>query len=122
MENYSNQKIVDKTKSFKEIKAKYSKESKIKLYPEKDIIKYLPNNYDKNDVKYEYNGIETVTPFTKEKLGTLKIYYKEDLLDNQTIYLKQKIPFSITNFIKENIIIASLVTISIIIIIIKRAI
>ena len=122
MENYSNQKIVDKTKSFKEIKEKYSKESKIKLYPEKDIIKYLPNNYDKNDVKYEYNGIETVTPFTKEKLGTLKIYYKEDLLDNQTIYLKQKIPFSITNFIKENIIIASLVTISIIIIIIKRAI
>ncbi len=121
IQNYSNQKIVDKNKPFKKLNVKYSKKTKIELYPEKDIIKYLPNDYDKNNIRYIYDGVEEVTPFTKEKLGTLKIYYKEDLLDNQTIYLKEKIPFSIINFIKEHIIIASLVTISIIILIIKRA-
>lgn len=122
IQNYSNQKIVDKEISFKTLKTKYAKEDNVKLYPEKDIIKYIPNDYDKNDIKYEYNGINEITPSTKGKLGTLKIYYKDELLDTQKIYLNEKINFSIQKFIKINIIPISL-TITIllsIIIILKR--
>ena len=122
IQNYSNQKIVNKEISFKTLKTKYAKEDNVKLYPEKDIIKYIPNDYDKNDIKYEYNGINEITPSTKGKLGTLKIYYKDELLDTQKIYLNEKINFSIQKFIKINIIPISL-TITIllsIIIILKR--
>lgn len=120
IENYSNQKIVDKTVSFKTLKTKYAKENKIKIYPKKDITKYLPNNYDKKDIKYEYNGENEVTPFTKNKLGTLKIYYKDELLEEQTIYLKNKLHFSIVNFIKDNILIIIIFIVIILFILIKK--
>ena len=117
--NYSNQKIVDKNNSFKTLKTKYAKEKEVKLYPSKDVIKYLPNDYKKEDVKYVYNGEEVVTPFTKGKLGTLKIYYKDKLINTQKIYLNKKISLSIIEVIKENIIII-LVIFILLIILLKR--
>ena len=119
IQNYSNQKIVDKNISYKTLKTKYSKETKIKLYPSKDIIKYLPNNYEKKDIKYEYNGVEEVTPFTKNKLGTLKIYYQNKLIRKENVYLKNRPSFSLIAFIKSNIIVIPLTII--LIILIKRA-
>lgn len=119
IQNYSNQKIVDKNISYKTLKTKYSKETKIKLYPSKDIIKYLPNNYEKKDIKYDYNGVEEVTPFTKNKLGTLKIYYQNKLIRKENVYLKNRPSFSLIAFIKSNIIVISLTII--LIILIKRA-
>lgn len=122
IQNYSNQKIVDKRKSFKILETKYAKEGKIKLYPSKNIIKYLPNNYNKNNIKYEYDGVEKVTPFTKRKLGTLKIYYKNELLYEETVYLKGKLHFSILNFIKTNTLsILGFIFIIILITLLKRA-
>lgn len=101
--NYSNIKIVDKTKKFKTLNTKYTKEKKIKLYPNKDIVKYLPNNYNKDEVTLKYQGVKEITPFTKNKLGTLKIYYQNKLLDTQIVYLNTKVHFSLIEFIKENI-------------------
>ena len=103
IENYSNIKIVDKRKSFKTLNTKYTKEKKIKLYPNKDIVKYLPNNYNKDEVTLKYQGVKEITPFTKNKLGTLKIYYQNKLLDTQIVYLNTKVHFSLIEFIKENI-------------------
>ena len=119
-ENYSNIKIIDKNKSFKTLKTKYAKEEKIKICPSKDVIKYLPNNYNKEDVKIKYKGIEEITPFTKEKIGKINIYYKDKLIDTQKIYLKEKIHLSIINILKENILI--IIILILLAIIIKRAI
>lgn len=101
--NYSNQKIVDKTKSYKTLKTKYLEDDKIKLYPKDDIIKYLPNDYDKSDLKYVYDGVEEVDIFTDKILGTLKIYYKDDLLSKQKVILDSKPKFSIFKFFKANL-------------------
>ncbi|MBR3198647.1 MAG: D-alanyl-D-alanine carboxypeptidase [Bacilli bacterium] len=120
IENYSNIKIIDKNKSFKTLKTKYAKEEKIKICPSKDVIKYLPNNYNKEDVKIKYKGIEEITPFTKEKIGKINIYYKDKLIDTQKIYLKEKIHLSIINILKENILI--IIILILLAIIIKRAI
>ncbi len=125
--NYNNQKIVNKNKPFKTIKTKYTKNETLNLYPTKDITKYLNNNYNKKDVKYVYNGKEEVTPFDKKGkiLGTLKIYYKNKLLDTQKITLNQTLKFDLFSLIKQEkiiiIIIISLILILIIIILKKRA-
>lgn len=103
IENYSNQKVVDKKISFKTLKTKYTKEDNYKIYPTKDIIKYLPNDYDKEKVVYKYNGLEELNTTTKGKIGTVKIYYDSKLLDTQKIYLKNKLHFSLEKFIKINI-------------------
>ena len=125
--NYNNQKIVNKNKPFKSIKTKYTKNETLNLYPTKDITKYLNNNYNKKDVKYVYNGKEEVTPFDKKGkiLGTLKIYYKNKLLDTQKITLNQTLKFDLFSLIKQEkiiiIIVISLLLILIIIILKKRA-
>lgn len=124
--NYNNQKIVNKNKPFKTIKTKYTKNENLNLYPNKNITKYLNNNYNKKDIKLIYNGIEEVTPFDKKgkTLGTLKIYYKDELLDTQKITLNQTLKFDLISLIKqEKIIIIIVISLLILIILIlkKRA-
>lgn len=121
IKKYNNQKIVDKTKSFKKIKTKYIKENYVKLYPEKDIIKYLPDNYKKEDIILKYKGKNIIKYNDKGKIGTLKIYYKNKLLDTQNIMIKRKYKFSLKKYIKENLMIISVIII-LLIIIIKRVI
>lgn len=101
--NYGNQKIVDKNKPFKTIKTKYTKNNTLKLYPNKNITMYLKNDYNKNDVKYVYQGKQELTPFIKQgtTIGTLKIYYKDKLLDTQNIQLKEHLKFNFLTFIDQ---------------------
>ena len=99
--NYGNHKIVDKNISFKTIGTRYLKQNKIDLYPSKDVIKYVPNNYSKDDINYEYDGINEVTPFTRKDAGILKIYYKDELIDTQKIYLNGIYNISIIKVLKS---------------------
>ena len=103
--NYNNQTVVDKNKSFKTIKVKYSDIQNLKLYPTKNIVKYLENNYNPKDIKLVYDGKEEITSLDKKGtiLGTLKIYYQDELLDTQKIILNKKINFSLVSFLQENI-------------------
>ena len=120
--NYSNKKIVDKDVKYKSLKTKYLKEEEIDLYPSEDIIKYVPNDYNEEDIKYEYKGIDEVSIFSSKKLGTLKIYYKDELLKKEHVILKIKTHFSFTKFLKGNIVwfISGFAVIIIIIFLIKR--
>ena len=120
IENYGNHMIVDKETPFTEINVKYGSKKNLKLYPTKNITKYLANDYDKNDIKYVYNGREEITAFTKkgEKLGTLEIYYQDDLIDKENIVLTESLQFSIFEFAKENIvIILSIITVLVVIVV-----
>lgn len=121
IQKYNNQKIIDKTKSFKRIKTKYATVDYIKLYPKQDIIKYLPDGYNKEDIIYKYSGKEIIKYNEKGKIGTLKIYYKDKLLDTQIINIDKKLKFSFKKYIKENILVISFIfIILIVIILIKR--
>ena len=120
IQNYSNQVIVNKKEPFQEIKAKYTEEESVKLYPTDTIMMYLENNYDKNDIKFIYNGKEEISSFTKkgETLGTLYIYYQDELIETQTITLNENLKFSLLGFIKENFLLILLFSIILIIILI----
>ena len=120
--NYQNKLVVSKNESFKQIKAKYSSQKFIKLYPENNITLYLPKDYNKKEIKLVYNGQDEVTAFDKkgDHLGTLKIYYQDKLLDTQKIILKENLDFSATEFIKENILIVIIPLLIIFIIIMKK--
>lgn len=123
IQNYSNQKVVDKTNYFKKVKTKYASLDYIKLYPERDVFKYLPNDYDKNDVLYKYEGKQIIKYNDKGKAGILKIYYKDKLLDTQDIKISRKLKFSIKKYVSENILFISGIIVFIllvIIILIKR--
>ncbi len=112
IENYGNHLVVNKEKPFKTIKSKYTIDETIKLYPNKDITIYLKNDY-KDDIKYVYEGKEEVSAFDKkgEALGTLKIYYQDKLIDTQNITLNESLNFNLLSFIKEEILIISIICI-----------
>lgn len=119
IKNYGNQLVVNKEKSFMEIKTKYTDDETLKLYPTKNITLYLKNDYNKNGIKYVYNGKGEITSFDKkgEKLGTLNIYYQDKLLDTQDIILNKNLKFNLLSFIKEEFIKIIIAIVSIIIII-----
>lgn len=119
--NYGNQVIARKTDTVYKIKTKYLKENYYKVKPAKPIISYLPNNYDKDDITYKFNGLKEITNKTKigTKIGTLKVYYKNALVTKQNIYLTKKTHFSLSKYLEANIWLMIIITILIIIIILK---
>ena len=65
---------------------------------------YLENNYNKDDIKIEYNFLDNISYKNKinSKIGSIKIYYKDTLLEEDNIYLDRKINFNLISFIKQN--------------------
>ena len=117
--NYGYQKIIEKNDTILSLKTKYLKESKIDIKAPKDVLYFLKNNYDKNDITPKYKGINTITPKNKkgDKLGTLEIYYQDNWVDTLDITLEKDVHFSIIKFLETNkyLIIASITYITIII-------
>ncbi len=124
MKNYSNKIIYSTKDDLFKIKVKYSKKNKVAAHLSKDVVSYLPNNYDKNKVRYDYDGIKELSYLNKkgEKLGTVKIYYENKLINTQNIYLNENIEFNLFCFIKDNIltILSIILMLSIGIFVIKR--
>lgn len=102
--NYEKQLILDEKDPILKIKTKYLKDDYIYFYLDKDVYKYLENDFDVDKLKYEYKGIEEITSKMKkdEKLGVLKVKYKDEVLYKKTIYLEKKYSFSVIKFIKVN--------------------
>lgn len=103
--NYGNKVIAEKTDTVYKIKTQYLKEDYYNIKPNNKIIGYLPNDYSKKDITYEFIGLKIITSNTKvgEKIGTLKVYYQNNLLTKQNIYLNQKLKFSFFKYVKQNI-------------------
>ena len=117
-ENYNNITLVKKDEVVKTIKVKYGNSKTYNLKALEDVTLFLPSDYNKELLKIEYDGLDTISYKTKEKslIGTIKYYYDNNLLKEDKIYLNEQIKFNLLTFIKDNII--SIVTIFIIVIII----
>lgn len=121
-ENYNYYELLIKDTIVKTIPVEYSKIDTYKIKTNKNITKYLPSDYDKQDFTYEYKGLNKLSYKNnkKEKLGTIKYYYKDTLLLEEDITLNKKIEISIKKILnkyKYVIIITLLTIISFIVII-----
>jgi len=56
---------------------------------------YLENNYNKELLNYKYDGINEINKKIKQgdKLGSISIYYNNELLDIKDIYLMEEIEY-----------------------------
>ena len=100
-ENYSYKNIVKQDTIVVKLKTKYSKNKEINIKANQKIKHYLKNDFDFDDIKYEYEGVKYVTPFTKQgtKLGIIKIIYKGETLDTFDLIYSQKVKLSIFSFL-----------------------
>ncbi len=100
-ENYSYKNIVKKDTIVVKLKTKYSKNKEISIKANQKIKHYLKNDFNIDDINYEYEGKKYVTPFTKQgtKLGTVEIIYKGETLDKFDLIYSQKVKLSIFSFL-----------------------
>ena len=91
--NYSYFPIIKKGDTLVSLDTHNLNTNKIKIKAKEDIMYYLPKNYSKKEIRTEYNGLDTITLGNKynDKVGNLKIFYKNKLIMNYPIILDQKI-------------------------------
>ena len=91
--NYSYIPIIKKGNTLVTINAKYLSKDKISIKSDSDITSYVNKNYNSNDIRIEYKGIDTITMSNKynEHLGDVNIYYKNQLVKKVPISLNEKI-------------------------------
>ena len=104
IENFSNQFVIEKEDIILEIGTKYAKEKNISIYADENIQKYVPKDFKKKDLEFEYDGIIEVDPFIKKgtKLGMLTIRYDGDVIATKDIILNQKVSLDIKNYVIEH--------------------
>ncbi len=102
--NYSYKNILDKKDTIVKLKTKYAKEKNVSIHYDGEFTSYLKNDFKKEDLIYDYDGVKEVSYFTKKgtKLGTVKIKYNDEILKEFVLEYNEKLHFSIWNFIWLN--------------------
>ena len=87
--------ILNKDDFLVSIKVKDSKQKKYDVYSDEDVSKYLENTVKKENLKYEYNGVDKITSKIKkgDKLGTITILDGDINLYTCDVYLKVDIKY-----------------------------
>lgn len=124
-DNYHYQNIIEENQVIKTIPVKNSKIDSYEIVEHKSISKYLPDDYDKNLIRIEYNGLEELSFTNKEnsKIGEASYYYNDILLEKKDIYLEQELKLDIIKlllFYKYIVLIAIAIILFILISIISR--
>lgn len=74
------------------IKTKYLNKDKINIKATENIESYIEKNYKKDDVKIEYQGINTITMDNKygDQIGHINVYYKNKLIKTAPVLLSEE--------------------------------
>ena len=87
--NYNNQTTVKSTDIIKTIPVNFSNIPKYNVHLSKDALTYLPNDYNKDDIKVNYNGKTSITFLDNNKqIGKVTITYKDNPIYEEDILLK----------------------------------
>lgn len=94
--NYNNQLLVEKDSLVDKIEVNKSNIKEYEVILKNNIYKYLPNDYNKDDIKIIYDGIRDIDYKQKynSKLGTIKCFYKDELIYQEDVLLDIDIKIS----------------------------
>lgn len=111
--NYNNQTTVKSTDMIKTIPVNFSNIPKYDVHLSKDALTYLPNDYNKDDIKVNYNGKTSITFLDNNKqIGKVTITYKDNPIYEEDILLKD---------VKINFYLLVIINLSIVLFIFKMA-
>lgn len=104
-DNYKIQTLYAKDDELFEINVKDSKEKEYKVKVSENVEKYIEKEYNKDDVKYEYKGLEELSYKNKkdEKIGQINYYYKDKQFYNEDVLLTEEIHFSFYEYFMSHI-------------------
>lgn len=87
--NNNYQTIIEPNQFKESIQVNLSTINKYEISSSKEISKYLPVDYNKEDIKIEYIGPKELSYKDKKDtlIGTINYYYQEELIDSEEVYL-----------------------------------
>lgn len=102
--NYSYKPILTKNDTVVNLKTKYTKEKNVDIHSSQEFEYYLKNDFNKENLKYEYDGIREISFFTKKgtKLGKVKIKLNNETLKTFDLIYNEKLTFSLASFLWIN--------------------
>ena len=102
--NYSYKEIVEDDTKIVTLKTKYAKEEEIDILSGTTIKKYLKNDFDKEQIEYNYSGLNIISYNLKKgtKIGSVKINYKGEELDHFDLIYNGTLTFSLWSFLWIN--------------------
>lgn len=105
-ENYEKRTFIEEGDTIKELPTKYAKEETVPINSLTSISRYIEKPYDESKLEIKYKGEEEISSTVKKgtKVGTLKIYYDGELLEEMNAITASDLNFSVWNYLKENII------------------
>ncbi len=103
MNHFENKTIIEKEDIILSLKTQYAKEEQIQWKAKETIEKYVPKEYQKQDLEIQYDGIQNIKYNTKvgTKLGNLKILYQKEEVYITDIILESALHFDIGKYMYE---------------------
>lgn len=104
-DNYDYHNYIDRSDIVVKLKTEDSKEKEVAVKSGIEKSFYEKNTFSKNDISYKYNGVDSVSYFTKKgsKLGTVKVIYKDKVIDEFDLIYNEVLSFSFIEFIKNRL-------------------
>lgn len=99
--NYKEMTLINEGDKVIELPVALSKIDFYNVTSSKKVSKYLPIDYNKDSFKAEYSGKTELKFSSKGKIGTIKYYYNDELLDEEEVIINIKIELDIVKFIKK---------------------
>lgn len=108
--NYSYKIIIDNDDIITKLKTKNAKEKELAISANTQIRKYLKNDFQKEKVVYNYDGVDEISYFAKEGtiLGTVDIFYNDEKLDTFDLIYTGGLTFSLFSFFWNNLLLIML--------------
>jgi len=106
--NFKNHRIFSKGDLILSIDIKHSSERYRNFYFNKDIIHFDHLDFSKDNIRIKFNGYELLTPSLSigDVVGTVSIFYNDELLEDFDIILEEEIKFSLIHYFYDNKIIS----------------
>ena len=104
--NYIKVNIIEEGDILTTLETKFAKELNTLIRSDVNITRYIEKPYNEDKVKIEYAGEQVISSTTKKgtEVGTIKVYYDEELLEEIPAVISDTLHFSVFNYLKENII------------------
>ena len=104
MTHFANQMVIESGEKILTLNTTYAKQKQVDFYSDETVIKYLPNDFQKEELTYQYEGETSLTSKLKEntQIGTLHISYKEERIQSIPIILTANLKFDYISYLKDH--------------------
>jgi len=99
--NYKEIELIKEHDLIKELPVILSKTDSYNITTSITITKYLPIDYNKDNFKVVYDGLEELSFKTRGKIGNIKYFYNDVLLNEEDVYLNEEIKPDVIKILKE---------------------